>query len=279
LKWMVPPLLVIALPVTVWLLWENLTVTVTELSVKNRKLPDAFSGFRIAHISDLHNVCFGKENSTLLQRIQEAKPNVIVITGDLIDDTKQNFAGALDFAQRAAAIAPCYYVPGNHEGRTPDYSVLEKGLRDRGIHVLRDEKTVLSAGEDRLTLLGLDDQEFDIQRVGFEDAHASFCRRLAVLSEKAEGYTILLCHRPEKISAYAEHPVDLVFSGHAHGGQIRLPMIGGIFAPEQGLFPRYTSGIYQHRDTTMVVSRGLSKRLFPFRVNNPPELVVVQLER
>lgn len=270
--------LLIGAVLAVWILKDNLKLQVTEYSVVQKHLPEAFSGFRIVQVSDLHNGKFGDGNVKLLQRIQNAAPDIIVITGDLLDGSRPNLQGALDFAEKAVVIAPCYYVPGNHEGRNPGFHKLETGLRERGIRVLRDEKTVLTIGEERITLLGLDDQEFDIQRVGVENAPSSFRRRLERLSEKAEGYTILLCHRPEKLPVFAEYPVDLVFSGHAHGGQVRIPGIGGLYAPEQGLFPRYTAGINRCGGTTMVVSRGLSIRLLPFRVNNPPELVVVQLE-
>lgn len=261
-----------------WLWRENRTVKVTELAVKQKRLPQAFSGFRIVQISDLHDAQFGKNNAELLKCVRNAHPHMIVFTGDLMDSEKQSFVRAVEFAREAAAIAPCYYVPGNHEGRSPAYSKLEMELRNSGIRVLRDEDATVSAGKEKLTVLGLDDQEFDIQRVGRKNAPVSFNRRLERLAEKNGGYCILLCHRPEKLAVYAKSGVDLVFSGHAHGGQVRIPGIGGLFAPEQGLFPRYTSGIYCCEDTTMVVSRGLSVRLFPFRVNNPPELVVVQLE-
>ena len=262
----------------IWIWRENRTVKVTELSVKQKRLPQAFSGFRIAQISDLHGAQFGENNAELLKLVRNARPHIIVMTGDLMDAQKRDFGKALDFARKAAAIAPCYYVPGNHEGRSPAYPGLETELRNGGIYVLRDEKTTISAGEEKLTLLGLDDQEFDIQRVGLANAPASFNRRLEGLTETAVGYKIMLCHRPEKLAVYGKAGVDLVFCGHAHGGQVRIPGIGGLYAPEQGLFPRYTSGIHCCEDTTMVVSRGLSIRLFPFRVNNPPELVVVQLE-
>jgi len=173
-------------------------------------------------------------------------------------------------------IAPVYYVTGNHEARISEYGKLKTALEITGVTVLENERTVLEKDGDTITLLGIDDPSFTADYLTGDSA-AVVKNTLDDLVTEGVGYTVLLSHRPELFDVYAESGVNLVFSGHAHGGQIRLPFIGGLAAPNQGLFPKYDAGLFTEGDTNMVVSRGLGNSLFPFRVNNRPEIVVVQL--
>lgn len=250
-----------------WIAWSNTALMTTELTVSSARLPCEFSGFRIAQVSDLHNAAFGAENETLLARLTEASPDMIVITGDLLDARRTDVTLALSFAQNAAQIAPTYYVTGNHEARTEEYAALEDGLLEAGVTVLRNRSVLLWRGEAAIRLSGVDDLDFS--------SEIPLDERLAELS--GEEYTVLLSHRPERFENYVSAKIDLTFSGHAHGGQFRLPLIGGLFAPNQGLFPRYDAGLYSKNGSAMVVSRGLGNSAFPFRFNNRPELVIVTL--
>ena len=254
-----------ALAAYIW--WGNTSITVTEFAVSAPTLPEEFSGYRIAQISDLHNAQFGDGNQTLLKKLAQCRPDIIVLTGDLIDSRRTNVSVAADFAARATRIAPTYYVTGNHEARVPaDYQQLRSAMLASGVHVLENEFVTLGRGSAEISLVGLHDPKF-----------SSLQDNLDTLASQTEAYTILLAHHPDLLDIYAHADADLVFSGHAHGGQFRLPVLGGLIAPGQGLLPEYDAGLYQKQDTQMIVSRGLGNSLFPFRLNNRPEIVVAEL--
>ena len=259
----------------IWLLWGNTALTAHEISVSSPRLPGAFDGLRIAQVSDLHNAQFGSDNAGLLSLLEERAPDLILLTGDLIDSRRTDVDTALAFAARAARIAPTYYVPGNHEARlTSDFPRLEQGLGEAGVTVLRNEAVELERAGETLRLIGIDDPDFGTWTGG----EAGLAALLADLGA-GEGFTILLSHRPELFETYAAAGVDLAFTGHAHGGQVRLPFVGGLFAPHQGLFPRCDAGLYAAGEARMIVSRGLGNSIIPLRVNNRPELVVAELSR
>ena len=260
-----------------WILWGNRALMVRQITVRDPEVPAAFSGFRLAHISDLHNTEFGPGNERLLSLLRESAPDVIVITGDLVDSRRTDIPLAVAFAEQAVKIAPCYYVTGNHESRIATWPVLEKGLTEAGVHVLRDAGTTLERQGAQIRILGVDDPKFD-RYESEEEQQSLFRKRLEALPRGEADYTILLSHRPERMDDYAELGFDLVFSGHAHGGQFRIPFLGGVFVPDQGFFPEYDSGLYEKDDTAMIVSRGLGNSRFPFRLNNRPELILAVLE-
>ena len=260
-----------------WLLWGNSALMTSEISVTSSRLPDGFEGFRIAQVSDLHNWEFGEGNRKLLAALEQAEPDIIVMTGDLVDSRRTKPDISLAFAQEAVKIAPCYYVTGNHEARI-DHIGFPEQLKTLGVTVLRNEAVTLERNGDTITLLGEDDPTFEVDYMT-GDCGPVLRASLEALQEKRQGYTILLSHRPEWFELYRDFGMDLVFSGHAHGGQFRLPGVGGIIAPNQGFFPEYDGGSYQDGDTTMVVSRGLGPSIIPLRINNRPELVVAELHR
>lgn len=273
-----PLLLPLLLALVLWLLWGNTALMVSEYTVTSARLPDGFDGCRIAQVSDLHNASFGEDNAELLALLAEEEPEYIFLTGDLVDASHTDVDVALAFAEEAAKLAPTYYVTGNHEARLERsgvYETLRDGLEAAGVTVLENAAVTLERGGDTIALLGVQDPAFDRS----DDEADTVREALAGLrSDGAEGYTLLLSHRPELFdSVYAPADVDLVLSGHAHGGQIRLPFVGGLVAPNQGLFPQYDAGLYTEGNTTMVVSRGLGNSILPLRVNNRPEVVMVTL--
>lgn len=257
-----------------WLLWGNSALEVTEYDLTYAQLPEAFEGFRIAQISDLHNARFGENNETLLARLRQEAPDIIVITGDLIDSRRTDVALALEFVREAVTIAPCYYVTGNHEARVQEFAELEAGLIQAGVTVLRGQSVLLERNGQRLQLIGMDDLSF--YEGGSEEEKISLMRDQLEQMD-ADGFDILLQHRPDLFPSLADSGVELILSGHAHGGQIRLPLIGGILAPNQGFFPEFDEGVFGDSDCYMVVSRGLGNSLFPLRVNNRPEIVIITL--
>ena len=259
----------------IWLLWANSSPAATQVTVASGALPEAFEGFKIAHVSDLHNAVFGRKNEKLLSLIRAAEPDIIAITGDLIDSRHTDIDSALAFVEAAAEIAPVYYVTGNHESRL-DFDEIEPRLIAAGARVLRNEAEDIGRGGERIRLAGIDDPSF-IRTGGTSEERAA--AELEQLGDGGGTFTVLLAHRPELVEVYAEYGAGLVLSGHAHGGQVRLPLLGGLYAPGQGLLPEYDSGLYSLGETQMVVSRGLGNSVAPLRVNNRPELVIVTLSR
>lgn len=248
-------------------IWANTALELNSFTVTSDKLPQGFEDYRIAHISDLHNWQIGKDNCRLLEMLTEADPDIIAVTGDLIDSRSTDTAVALSFMEKAVKIAPCYYVPGNHESRIGEYPAFKKQLQELGVTVLENESVILTAGKDSIRLCGILDP-------AFPDTDPA-----AAMAElyDPESFTLLLSHRPELFDAYTQQGFDLVLSGHAHGGQFRLPFVGGLYAPNQGFLPEYDSGLYQSDSTSMIVSRGIGNSLFPLRIGNRPEIILIEL--
>jgi len=259
-----------------WGLWENTALTVTEYEITSCDLPESFSGFRIAQISDLHNASFGKDNEKLLSMLWQSSPDIIVITGDFIDSRRTDVNVARSFARAALEIAPVFYVTGNHEGKVAAYWDLKADMEKAGVEVLENERVQIHRGSDSITVIGVNVPIFTSDNLlGDETLERTW--KPQELCEESDGYTILLSHHAELFDTYAQSGVDLIFSGHSHGGQFRLPGIGGLFAPGQGFFPKYDGGIYSEGAVSMVVSRGLGNSLIPIRIFNRPEIVIATL--
>ena len=267
---------VLLLLLIVWIAWGNSALELSSYRITSNSLPKEFDGFRIAQVSDLHNAEMGQENEKLISMLVEAAPDIIVITGDMIDSRNTKVDVALDFAEQAVKIAPCYYVTGNHEARVDEYSDLKDGLIELGVTVLEDAKTEMVCSGESIVLVGVTDPSFETDYL-FGDDETVLNSKLNELISEEDGYVILLSHRPELFDTYVENKVDLIFSGHAHGGQFRIPFIGGVVAPNQGLFPKFDAGIYTEGNTNMVVSRGVGNSIIPFRVNNRPEVILIEL--
>ena len=259
-----------------WTLWGNTALGVNEYEIVSKRIPESFDGFRIAQISDLHNAEFGESNSKLIELLSQSDPDIIVLTGDLIDSRQTDIDVALAFAQEAMKIAPVYYVSGNHEARVREYEDLKMGLLEAGLTVLENQKVQITREGENITLMGIDDPSFWEDYL-FGDSASVARQAIEDLQNESDGYTILLSHRPELFNVYVDTGMDLVFSGHAHGGQFRLPFIGGLVAPNQGFFPEYDAGLFSEVNTTMIVSRGVGNSIIPIRFNNRPEIVVVEL--
>lgn len=251
-----------------YLLSEQLRLTVSSYYIPLDSVGAAFDGFKIIQISDLHHKSFGKNNSRLLRLMQERCPDIIVITGDLVDERHEGVDYGLDFIEKAAHIAPVFYVTGNHEKALPQ-SELEYFLAEAvhaGAAVLEDRTALIERFGEKLYISGMSDRA---------SPEADELKEL--LSVTKDGISVLLAHRPHYTDAYSESGADLVISGHAHGGLVRLPFIGGLIAPGQGLFPRLTSGVHYHDGFVQVISRGLGNSVLPIRFNNTPEVVEIVL--
>ncbi|UFH64542.1 metallophosphoesterase [Clostridium cadaveris] len=263
--------------VAIFCFLQNNSIVISNYTHRSRKIPSAFHGYKILHISDLHNKMFGKNQDYLIKKIKASSPDIIVITGDLIDRRRFDLDTAMCFINKAVDIAPIYYVSGNHEAWSGKYDQIKQSLKDAGVLILDDTSLELLKGENSIQLLGLSDPDFLTSN--YLDGTNTKKLELQLKQWSNDiNYKILLSHRPELFSLYIENNIDLIFSGHAHGGQIRLPFLGGLIAPDQGFFPKYTSGPYKNANSTMFVSRGLGNSIFPFRVFNRPEIVVVTLK-
>ena len=248
-------------------LYQNKHLVITTYTYESEKLGAELDGYRIVQISDLHNATFGKGNKKLLKTIRSCSPDIIVITGDLVDSNHTNVERAVAFVKEAVKIAPVYYVTGNHEYwlDPSENEQMMQGILAAGACDLDDEAVRIEKGDSSFLLVGLDDQ------------HLSDETLKNLLQEQKNELSIVLAHEPQYLQNYANAGADLVLTGHAHGGQIRLPFVGGIVAPDQGFLPEYTSGKYNSTDTEMIVSRGLGNSIIPVRLFNYPEVVCVEL--
>ena len=255
----------------------NTALEVNEYEIVSDRIPKEFDGFRIAQVSDLHNTEFGEGNSKLIGLLSQTEPDIIVLTGDLIDSRQTNIEIALSFARDAMKIAPVYFVSGNHEARVSEYEDLKMGLAEAGVIVLENQKVEITRDGEAITLMGIDDPSFQESYL-FGDAESVAKQAIEMLQSESDGYTVLLSHRPELFELYVKTGMDLVFCGHAHGGQFRLPFLGGLVAPNQGFFPKYDAGQFTEENTTMIVSRGVGNSIIPIRFNNRPEIILAELK-
>ena len=245
-------------------------LSVRNYSVESEKVDGTV---RLILLTDLHSCAYGDGQRELLEAVEAQEPDLVLLCGDMVDDDPQmpeerGLAAVEALAQRY----PTYYVTGNHEYWSGQAEELKELLRQRGAVVLEGERQRVTAAGQTLLLCGVDDPE-----VG----EAQWRAQLEQVSAGLEGeeFTILLTHRPERTEDYEGRGFDLVLAGHAHGGQWRLPgLINGLFAPNQGLFPKFAGGLYDLNGTTLVVSRGLARESTRVpRLFNPPELVVLDV--
>ena len=260
---------------SLYLYYENTKLQVSNYNIINHNIPIDFNNYKIVQISDFHNYKSNTLTNDLIKEIEKQKPNIIVLTGDLIDSNKTDIEVAINFIKNINNIAPIYFVSGNHESNISSYSKLKEQIEENKVIILDNKVEILKINESEINLIGIDDPRManedgvsDSEIVKVELANAKY---------NENKYSILLSHRPELFDTYVEKEINLILTGHAHGGQIRIPFIGGIVAPNQGFFPKYTSGIFEKSKTNMVVNRGIGNSILHFRINNIPELVVVTI--
>lgn len=279
--------LLIVIALLLFCSYQNRHLETTYYTYKAEQLGADLEGYRIVQISDLHNVKFGKNNQKLVDRIRECEPDMIVLTGDLVDSNHTNVDRAVQFVDEIVKICPVYYVTGNHEYwlEKSEYDELMDGLVSAGVVILDNQVVEISRGDAKFRLVGLDDRsladgtlEALLSDESIRNNQAEQKEEIADNEDSGEKeLTVVLAHEPQYLARYAVTGVDLVLSGHAHGGQFRLPFVGGIVAPDQGFLPEYTAGEYYMNGTEMIVSRGLGNSVIPVRLFNYPEIVCVDL--
>ena len=257
---------------------QNKKLKVRKTTLKFDKLPQAFDNFKIAQVSDIHCDKVGHSDLSFINKIKNFNPDMIVITGDILDSYNNNMDIAYNILSQLAIVAPCYFVSGNHELRLPEeYEQLINRMKKLNITHLHNSKLFITKNNESINLVGVEDYNF-FKNEDNLNHRANFIKTLKELYS-SNHFNILLSHRPEKFPIYADIKYDLIFSGHAHGGQWRIPFIGGIFSPSQGFFPKYTNGNYVLKNSTLIVSQGLGNSSFPIRINNRIELVLAILKK
>lgn len=268
----------IAILIYIFLYYQNNKIDLTKYEIKSNDINDKI---KIVQLSDLHSKPF----VNVINKLNDINPDVIVITGDYINDHGKNKDKMLDFGKKLTAIAPVYYITGNHERRLKYFEALMNELKDIGFNVLLNEVSTLNIKNSQINILGLDENQ-----ANFEDYKA---RRNGTFVYKDmsnyfdelnsfDGFKIVLSHFPEnfemvKENNYSQYNFDIQLSGHAHGGQFILPFVGPIFSPGQGIFPKYARGSVGNKPK-LIISRGLGNAEFPFRLFNHPEINIIELK-
>ncbi|MEA4927039.1 MAG: metallophosphoesterase [Syntrophomonadaceae bacterium] len=249
-------------------------LTTTFYTVKSAKVA---APVKLAVITDLHSCYYGKGQKTLVDAINKANPDVLLFVGDICDDKRSN-ANTEVLLKAVADMYPCYYVSGNHEIWSREIGSIKNLFTDYGVRVLSDEVDTISINSQILNICGVDDPDL----AKYEQNALTFNEQLEVVAGEVDNgnFTILMSHRPERVDDYNKYAFNLIVSGHAHGGQWRLfGLKSGLISPNQGLFPKYTSGIYELENSEMIVSRGLARESTRVpRIYNRPEIVIITLE-
>ena len=266
--WLILPVLAILVILTLIALDERLILrTYTVAS------PKLTAEVRLAVVTDFHS---SDNADDVVAMVASCAPDAVLLVGDLFDDDTQNrpTERTLSLMRQLSALYPCYYVSGNHEAWTGEMDALYQQTEEAGVTALRMSSGVLTVRGQRIALCGIPDP-YEMVFSGAPDTEEQL--RQALEDVDSADFTVLLAHRPELLAKYAQFPFDLVVSGHAHGGQVRIPgVLNGLYAPNQGWFPKLAGGAYTQDGTTLIVSRGLAVRTRLPRIFNRPEVVLVR---
>lgn len=257
---------------------DNKSLNVSKYEIKSNKLPVEFNKFKIVHLSDFHNYDFGKNNVKVIEKINDENPDIIVMTGDMVNKYDKNFERFLNMSEALSKKYKIYYIVGNHEKRLKNYHlnfIIEK-LRKFNIKILNDEKLVIKRKNDCINIYGVD-IPLPFYKIRNKPSNIEDVVDLVLKKCNEKEYNILLAHNPLYFETYSKYNVDLTLSGHVHGGMIRLPFIGGLLSPERKFFPKYSSGVYKVNNKEMIVSRGLGHSRPGIRLFNIPEIVSITL--
>ena len=263
------------------------TLEVTKYVVENKKVPKEFDGYNIVQISDLHSKLFGENNKKLIQKIKSLNPDIVVVTGDLIDGENNNYNVALDFMKEISKLYRVYYIIGNHEQKSlikkykDEYKDYFNKLHQIDFVNLDNNKVEIVKGDSNINLYGLT-VPYSCYKYLFDNQETTSID-IDFLEEKLgkvdrEQFNILLAHTPFYFDEYEKWGADLTLCGHVHGGIVRLPLVGGLLSPDRKFFPKYDLGEYIKNKSTMRVSKGLGGSKVLIRVNCKPEIVNIKLK-
>lgn len=243
---------------------------ISRYEVKSQKLPESFDGFKIVQLSDLHGAEFGEDGMGLVEKVKELEPDIIALTGDFVTD-EGDLAAVEKLAARLVKLCPVYFISGNHEFGSGLAVKVRNILERAGVKYLSNEYLTISRGEDGILLGGVEDP------LAYADMLSPDELAQKMNDAAPDAFKILLGHRNYWMTEYPELPVDLIFCGHAHGGLIRIPGVGGLIGTDRRLFPDFDAGEYNNGRYTLIVSRGLGNSVSIPRIFNRPEIVCVEL--
>lgn len=261
-----------------------LVIDVTNYKIESPKIPKSFNGFKIAHLSDLHNFSYGKDNKKILDKLDKIKPDIVVLTGDMVNSDSKNFNTFYKLAKNLSSKYEAYYIMGNHEMRLPVNKQIEikAKLKSLKINLLDNTQTIIKKDNEHINIYGLEQPIFTYKNNLKKNESESFTiekmQELLPLPDTNK-FNILLSHSPFDFGIFSKWGADLVLSGHVHGGLIRLPFIGGVLSPERTLFPKYSGGEYTLNNSKMILSRGLGNGTINLRILNNPEICVIELKK
>ena len=245
---------------------------ISRYEVKSQKLPESFDGFKIVQLSDLHGAEFGEDGMGLVEKVKELEPDIIALTGDFVTD-EGDLAAVEKLAARLVKLCPVYFISGNHEFGSGLAVKVRNILERAGVKYLSNEYLTISRGEDEILLGGVEDP------LAYADMLSPDELAQKMNDAAPDAFKILLGHRNYWMTEYPELPVDLIFCGHAHGGLVRIPGVGGLIGTDRRLFPDFDAGQFNNGRYTLIVSRGLGNSVPIPRVFNRPEIVCVELTR
>lgn len=258
-----------------YVVWDDMTVEITDYEIASEKLPEDFDGYKIALLTDYHNATYPEQ---VIDKVKQIEPDVIIACGDMMTMGDDSYANTTRLFDGIVKIAPVYMVSGNHEIFSEDWrSTLRPAFEAQGVKVLDIADVYLTKGSSRIHMYGLQDPAIADSRILTEAGMEPWIQK-AVRTKDPDTFNILLCHRANYFDRIYKTGYELVLSGHMHGGMVRLPFLGGLLTPERDQwFPAYTAGIYEKEGSKMVVSRGLDNLKGRPRVFNGPEVVAVTL--
>lgn len=243
---------------------------ISRYEVKSQKLPESFDGFKIVQLSDLHGAEFGEDGMGLVEKVKELEPDIIALTGDFVTD-EGDLAAVKKLAGRLTELCPVYFVSGNHEFGSGLAIKVRNILERAGVKYLSNEYLTINRGDDEILLGGVEDP------LAYADMLSPDELAQKMNDAAPDAFKILLGHRNYWMTEYPELPVDLIFCGHAHGGLIRIPGVGGLIGTDRRLFPDFDAGQFNNGRYTLIVSRGLGNSVPIPRIFNRPEIVCVEL--
>ena len=281
--------LLIVLILFVYLYFENTSLFIVQKNeIVSNKIDSNFDGYKILQLSDLHSREFGENNIKLINKIYKIDPDIIVCTGDMMNSIEDDGHVFINLVKKISKDYPVYYIDGNHEqlveyNNIGVYDEFISSLKDLDVKVLKNTKVKIQKGSSYLNMYGLNidlvyySTKSALKESNIEYTEDNFSKTINKETFENNKYNILLTHNPIYFEVYEKSGVDLILSGHVHGGIIRIPFKGGLLSPDQEWFPKYYHGLYTINDTNMIVSAGLGNDTVNFRIFNPFEMNLITL--
>ena len=276
-------ILIVIIPV-ITMIVSNKVISISRYTINSDKIPNAFDNFKILQLSDLHSKEFGNKNEELIKKIDQENPDVIFMSGDMVNSYDKNFEVFFQLVDNLSEKYSIYYILGNHEENLYDDDINEiiNYLKEKNVNVINNTKIELTKDNEKINLYGLGyNQKYYTQsgnKYGNDMQYTENIISEVLGNVNTNEYNILLTHSPLLFEAYSNWGADLVFAGHIHGGVIIVPFLGGLLSPEEKFFPKYYKGEYTLNNSKMIVNAGLGNGRIPIRMFNRPDVSVVTLK-